>query len=268
MIEALRKHRRDGRCYERRPDITAILLELEGLSQEQRVKRAQIRSATDPQYLPSECLLHLLRKSKRDNSNKLFEAIFRILLARVEGAATLKSEIYRLPTGKMAITSFGTKVRDDVVDRFLARLIADRNSYDERLDYFEINFAHAIASLRSTAKAKAASEEKHSQPLAANDDEEVSAEVEMAAGAFDPFDAAVIDDGNYRFRLFAAIRKLPEKERHVVALLFKEYPIESNDPDKPSICKILGCVEKTVRNRRDRAFEKLKAALSEVKIDA
>lgn len=268
LIEALRKHRGDGRCYERRPDITATLLELEGLSQEQRVNRAQIRSKTDPQYLPSECLLYLIRASKRDNSNQLFETLFRILLARVESAATLRSEIYRLPTGKMAITSFGTKVRDHVVDRFLARLIADRNGYDERLDYFEINFAHAIASLRSTAKAKAASEEKRSQPLAANDDDEVSAEVEKAAGAFDPFDTAKIDDGNYRFRLFAAIKKLPEKERHVVALLFKEYPIESNDPDKPSICKILGCVEKTVRNRRDRAFEKLKAALSEEKIDA
>lgn len=268
MIEALRKHRGDGRSYERRADTTAALLQLESLSQEQLVQRAKIREKVDPLYLSSECLLHRIRQSKRDNSDRFFESLFRILMARVESAATLRSEIYRLPNGRIAITAFGTKVRDYVVDRFLARLIADRDGYDERLDYFEVNFSHAIASLRATAKKKAADEEKRSQPLSSDDDEDVSAEVEKAAGTFDPFDASKIDDGNYRFRLFAAIKKLPEKERHVVALLFKEYPIESSDPDKPSICKILGCVEKTVRNRRDRAFEKLTTALSEEKIDA
>lgn len=268
MIEPLRKNRKDGRLYERRAETTAILIQLESLPFDQVAERAKIRAKTDPLYLPSECLLHFIRRSKRDNSDRFFESFFRILLARVESAATLRSEIYRLPTGKVGITTFGTKVRDHVVDRFLARLVSDRHGYDERLDYFEVNFSHAIASLRATAKLKAANEEKRLQPLSADNDEEISAEVEKAAGSFDPFDASKIDDGNYRFRLFAAIKQLPEKERHVVALLFKEYPIESNDPDKPSICKVLGCVEKTVRNRRDRAFEKLKTALSEEEIDA
>lgn len=268
MIEPLRKHRKDGRLYERRAETTAALCLLESLSLEQLVQRAKVRAKTDPLYLSSECLLHRIRKCKQHNSDRLFESLFRILMARVESAATLRSEIYRLPNGKIAITAFGTKVRDYVVDRFLARLIADRDGYDERLDYFEVNFSHAIASLRATAKKRAADEENRSQRLSTNDDEEVSAAVEKAAGAFDPFEVSKIDDGNYRFRLFAAIKKLPEKERHVVALLFKEYPIESNDPSKLSICKILGCVEKTVRNRRDRAFEKLKTALSEEEIDA
>ncbi|MDU0364521.1 DNA-binding response regulator [Rhizobium sp. 25PS6] len=268
MIEALRKHHNDGRLYERRADTTVALLQLENLSQEQLVERAKIRAKTDPLYLSSECLLHHIRQSRRNNSDRFFESLFRVLLARVESAATLRSEIYRLPNGKVAITAFGTKVREYVVDRFMVRLMADRDGYDERLDYFEVNFAHAIAALRSTAKSKAVVEERRSQPLSANDDEEVSAEVEKATGTFDPFDVSRIDDENYRSRLLAAIKNLPEKERHVVALIFKEYPIESNDPDKPSICRLLGCVEKTVRNRRDRAFEKLKAALSEEEIDA
>ncbi|TCU16395.1 DNA-binding response regulator [Rhizobium sullae] len=268
MIEPLRKHRKDGRLYERRAETTAMLMQLEGLAFDQLVERAKIRSKTDPLYLPTECLLHFVRRSKRDNSDRSFEILFRILLARVENAATLHSTMHRLEYGEIAITAFGSKVKNDVVDRFLARLVSDRDGYDERLDYFEVNFSHAIASLRSTAKLKAAEEEKRSQPLSSDDDEEISAEVEKAAGSFDPFDKSKIDDGNYRFRLFAVIKELPDKERHVVALLFKEYPIESNDPDKPSICKILGCVEKTVRNRRDRAFEKLRTALSEEEIDA
>lgn len=268
MIEPLRKHRKDGRLYERRAETTAMLMQLENLAFDQLVERAKIRSKADPLYLPTECLLHFVRRSKRDNSDRSFEILFRILLARVENAATLRSTMHRLAYGEIAITAFGSKVRDDVVDRFLARLVSDRDGYDERLDYFEVNFSHAIASLRSTAKLKAAEAEKRSQPLSSDDDEEISAEVEKAAGSFDPFDKSKIDDGNYRFRLFAAIKELPDKERHVVALLFKEYPIDSKDPDKPSICKILGCVEKTVRNRRDRAFEKLRTALSEEEIDA
>ncbi|NKC52250.1 hypothetical protein HED63_26470 [Ochrobactrum cytisi] len=155
MIEPLRKYRKDGRLYERRrAETTAALCLLESLSLEQLVQRAKVRAKTDPLYVSSECLLHRIRKCKQHNSDRLFESLFRILMARVESAATLRSEIYRLPNGKIAITAFGTKVRDYVVDRFLARLIADRDGYDERLDYFEVNFSHAIASLRATAKKK------------------------------------------------------------------------------------------------------------------
>ncbi len=38
-------------------------------------------------------------------------------------------------------------------------------------------------------------------------------------------------------------------------------PIETNKDGEPSMTQLLGCVEKTVRNRRDRAFEKIRRAL-------
>ena len=38
---------------------------------------------------------------------------------------------------------------------------------------------------------------------------------------------------------------------------------ESDDPEVTTIVKVLGCVEKTVRNRRDKALKALQAALAE-----
>ncbi|MBM3604682.1 MAG: DNA-binding response regulator [Alphaproteobacteria bacterium] len=267
MIEPLRKRRPDGRLYERRAEITTLLRDLETLPHNELIRRAQIRSRSDLDYIPSECLLRFVRRSKRDNTDRLFETLFKALLARVEHAATLKNGQHYLPDGRSGFSKYATDVRDYVMDRFLKRLINDRNGYDDGLDYYEVNFAHAVASLRATAKRTSAAEAEKLQPLSTNDDEAVSAEVERAAGSFNPFDRTRFNDGSYRSRLVRAIMKLPVKERQVVVLLLKEYPIESNDPDKPDICTTLGCVEKTVRNRRDRAFAKLRVALLEEEID-
>ena len=46
-------------------------------------------------------------------------------------------------------------------------------------------------------------------------------------------------------------------------MLLQELPIDSKDKEVKTIVKVLGCSEKTVRNRRDRAFVKLRDALKE-----
>jgi hypothetical protein len=38
--------------------------------------------------------------------------------------------------------------------------------------------------------------------------------------------------------------------------------IESKDPTVMTITKVIGCAEKTIRNRRDKAFAALRAALT------
>ncbi|MTH80137.1 DNA-binding response regulator [Paracoccus aestuariivivens] len=268
MIKPLMKRRPDdGRLYERRPEVTALLLDLEVLPRGELIRRAQVTLKSDPDFIPSECLLHFVRRSKRENPDRLFETLFRALIARVEYAATLRGGQHYLPDGSRGFSRYAIDVRDYVMDRFLKRLMDDRSGYDSGLDYYEVNFAHAVASLRSTAKRSVIAKADRLQPLSTNDDEAVSVEVERAAGAFDPLDRSRFDDGNYRSRLASAIMKLPIKERQVVVLLLKEYPIESNDPNKPDICTTLSCVEKTVRNRRDRAFAKLRVVLLEEEID-
>jgi hypothetical protein len=46
-------------------------------------------------------------------------------------------------------------------------------------------------------------------------------------------------------------------------MLLQGFQIESDDPELTTIVKVLGCVEKTVRNRRDKALMTLQAALAE-----
>ena len=67
----------------------------------------------------------------------------------------------------------------------------------------------------------------------------------------------------FRSKLLVAISLLPPDQRRVVELLLQEYPIDSKEAGADTIVKILGCTEKTVRNRRDRAFAKLREALKE-----
>ena len=53
------------------------------------------------------------------------------------------------------------------------------------------------------------------------------------------------------------------KERQVIELMLKGLPIDSTDGNVLTIAKAVGCTEKTVRNRRDRAIAKLRDALTE-----
>jgi DNA-directed RNA polymerase specialized sigma24 family protein len=92
---------------------------------------------------------------------------------------------------------------------------------------------------------------------------ELSKEVEAALAALRPSPEGAGTDFLYRSKLLVAISSLPPDERQVVELLLWEYPIDSQDTEVKTIVRIIGCTEKTVRNRRDRAFAKLREALKE-----
>lgn len=263
MAVPLRKLQKDGTLYQRRPDIEsrldALLLrprsEIQGL--------CKTAAPADGDHLPSECLLHLVRGCRSDNSDKHFEALFFALRERV---------IMRLPAaelghnldGKVLASQRNIKIAEYVLDRFQALLVTDRTGYDERLDYFEVNFDAAIASLRLDAKRKAFKEEKRTEPMTYDDEtSELNAEIEEAAAAQNPSSESRLDDPAYRSRFYAAIDTLPEDQRRVMELLLLGIPIDSKEPGVQTIVHILGCAEKTVRNRRDRAYVALRNTLEE-----
>ena len=67
----------------------------------------------------------------------------------------------------------------------------------------------------------------------------------------------------YRSKLHAAISTLPPDLRRVVELTFQEVPDGPKGGDAITICNLVGCTEKTVYNRRKKAFEALRDALKE-----
>lgn len=263
MVEPLRQTYPDGKLYRRRTEIESLIEQLERIPRDDLIERTRISSPENPDFLPSECLLHFVRKSKRDNSSSQFELMYKALIARVQRAATLPGAFHYVDE-KQAITSRGEKIIEAVVFAFEVKLTEDRNGYLAGLDYYEVNFASAMKSLRLTARAKADLEENRNQPLSYNEDETISPEVERAAGSIDPFTSEKIDDPAYRFALSAAIKELPAEEREVILLTLKGYNDASYDPEDVTISSLLGCVDQTVRNRRKRALGKLRKALEDL----
>jgi hypothetical protein len=262
LAEPLRK-RAGGELYRRRDEIEALIDRLEELPRDELIERMRIASPNHPDFLPPECLLHFVRKSKHDNAIRQFELMYKALIARVERAATVPGAVHFVD-GKRAITARAAKVIEAVVFAFEVKLTQDRNGYHDGLDYFEINFASAVKLLRSTARTKIDTEEDREQPLSYNDEEAISPEVEAAAGSFDPFNPEKIDDPAYRSALAAAIKELPAEEREVVLLTLKGYQDASNDPDVITISSLLRCVDQTVRNRRKRALGRLRSSLEDL----
>lgn len=263
VAEALRKKKDDGSPYTRPPDVESSIDALLALPRDDLVQRCKISDGSHPEFVKSECILHFVRHAKSDNNDRHFEALFRILRSRVQRALPAIERVVE-EGDKASIHASAVEIRDAVLFRFQELLCLDRAGYDERLDYFEIRFDGAIANLRRTARRKAWKDENRSQPLTYDDEtSEPSKEVEEALARLHPLSPSKIDDPAYRLRFDAAIDSLPEDQRRVIEMLLQDFQIESKDPTVITIVKVLGCVEKTARNRRDRAFKALRRALAE-----
>lgn len=263
MPPPLQKIAHDGTIYRRRPGIEAVLDDLISLPRSRLSERCKALDPADPAYLPSECLLHLVRSCRADNSDGHFEALYRTLRHRVL-ARTPIAAVGRGPDGEVLVSQARMNTAEAVMDRFQELLMLDRTAYEDRLDYFEVNFDDAIAALRLTARKKAWKEENRSVPMTYDDEtSELNAEIEATAAAHTPLSESKLDDRGYRLRLDAAIDALPEHQRRVVELLRQGFPIDSQEAGVQTIVGTLGCAEKTVRNRRDKAYEAIRKALEE-----
>ncbi|MBX4962675.1 DNA-binding response regulator [Rhizobium binae] len=258
-IAPLRKRRLTGELYERDGKVEILLAELAALPRDELIGRAAITKRSDPGYVPSECLVYFIRASRHDNNEAWFERLYRILMERVLRSVP-KSESSDGKTESLT----RSVVRDKVFSRFVEILSADRASYVDKLDFFEVRFDGAVASLRRDAQEQAWRDENRSKPLEYDEESgELAAEVEAAAGVHDPFAASDFDDPFYRSRLDAAIETLPPEQIRIIYMLQEGFPIDSKEPDVMTIAKALGRSEKTIRTYRDKAIAALRLAMAD-----
>jgi hypothetical protein len=260
LVTALRKRTLDGALYQRDAKVEALLGELELIPRGELVTRCGCADRSDPGYIPSECLLYFVRAARTDNSDAHFERLYKLLIARVlrvlPKAETVRARVVHVDQTK-------SRIRDAAFDRFVGLLGADRQVYSEKLDYFEVRFDGAVANLRRDAEKPAWREENRTVSIDVDpESNEPSTAVEEAAGHFNPFDAAVFHQTDFRSRLDAAIDTLPREQIRIIEMLRQGIPIDSKDPRAMTIAKALGKSEKTIRTHRDRAFAALRAALS------
>ena len=257
MIVSLRKQKLDGSFYTRFPDIERTLGELDLTSKTGLVDRCRLPKG-DALHVPTECVLHFVRRSSVAKDEVLFEQLFKVLAERIRRAMPRVEN----PDGK-TLSFVRSQVFEQVYDKFVTLLIEERSGYVERLDFFEISFNRGLAWLKLDAQDKAWKEENRNSELETDEDTgEIDAKVEEAAGSYDPFNASVLDDYLYRSRLDAAMDELLPLQKRIIEMWRQEIPIDSIDPNAVTISKSLGKSEKTIRSHRDKAFARLRILLT------
>jgi hypothetical protein len=237
--------------------IEAKIIELASLSRDDLVTQCAIRQKDDPAYVPSECLLYFIRESRANRPDTYFEKLYKLLSERV---------LRCLPDGSSlnSQTTSLTKsaIREKVFGHFVELLTSDRNNYSDKLDYYEINFADALKKLCLDAQEQAWQDENRSTTLHDAETGEPTAEVERAAGSFDPFNTSEFSSDVYRFDLNEAIDTLPPLQKRIIVMLQQGFPIGPKESNGITIAKTLNKDEKTIRTHRDKAYTTLRAALS------
>lgn len=259
-VKALTKCRSDGTPYTRRADVEQALVTLTIQPRKDIVAALKIRDTSSPLHIKSECIVYLIRNTRNDNDDGYFNELYRELMRRLASALSCIS-------GEQADRSENVHAaagRERVRDIFVAKLIEDRAEAGSALDYFEVMFAGAIAALRRTSMHRARKHALRTYPIEADEDtNEPSLTVERAAGSLDLKEELLADDPIYRSRVADAINTLPDKHRRVIELIMREMPIDSSDDSVMTIRKVIGVKsEKTVRNRRDEAYQLIRKALS------
>jgi hypothetical protein len=241
LITPLRKHTRDGKLYTRHLIIESKIIELASLSRDDLITQCAIRQKDHPDYVPSECLLYFVRASRTDNSDTYFEKLYKLMAERVLRRCSKEASAN---DNKTHLTQL---IRDEVNGRFGELLAKDRTEYSEQLDFFEVRFNQALKTMICDIWRQVIRSENHLTTLEDPVTGEPKAEVELAAGSFEPFNTSAFTDDDYRSCLYAAIDTLPDEQRRIVEMIRQGIPIDSKDPDMLTIAKTLGKSEKTIR---------------------
>ncbi|WP_298820430.1 hypothetical protein [uncultured Roseibium sp.] len=257
-IEPLRKYTTSGELYTRRSLIIDLIIKTLSWSFDDFLERANIRDRRNDEYLPSEVLLYYLRQTKSDNADGRFVALYNILRDRIEAACPRPNRQVDVKVYEDARTA---EIRDATVDHITELIFIDRHGYNEQLDIYEVVFDKAVRSAHITKLRKVNRRENATEEVEDTLTGDVRAVVEAALDRYKKAGLTAEEDFDYRIHLRRAIDALPTEEREVIDLMLADIPIETNKDGERSMVELLGCVEKTVRNRRNRAFAKIRRAL-------
>lgn len=254
MAKPLRKAKRDGVLYTRRSIVECEIDELEKINAEEIVARSVIWPNSIAGFISSETLLYFIRNT---NNSWLREKLLTTLLERMHRHLPKSHSL-----GGTSPSLINMEIRDKVLDDFIDLLLADHASYDERLDYFEVNFNAALAKDRIDAQNKIQNKDNLTQGLYGEDDD-ILPEVENAIEAYDPFNENELDKEYYRRSLHEAINGLSPLQQRIVLMWCHDIPIISKDPNEMTISKTLNKSDKTIRTHRDSAFAILRKRLED-----
>jgi DNA-directed RNA polymerase specialized sigma24 family protein len=255
MPRALNKMTKGGVGYKRPPEIEASIDVALGQELEEQLRRARIRDPADPGYMPSECLVHLVREARLSGDKRAVERLLVPLLSRCE--RRLKRTIPDTRPDAQGL-------RDEVLQTFCELLARVGTNQDATaLDLFECKFNKGLATLRY----RRLRQENNRGKLF----RDIGREVDEDGHPIDPDDtlgrlsrAARTPAGQEDFvhlaEMLEAIKKLPPAQRKAVELCcLQGYAPGSEDPNEVTAATICGVSGTAIRKNLRKAAEKLKA---------
>jgi DNA-directed RNA polymerase specialized sigma24 family protein len=262
-IEPLRKRKVGGELYTRRTQTIASIEKSLQCSFDDLIGQASIRDRRHSDYVPSEVLVYHLRQAKSDKLDGRFIRLYDLLRDRIERACP---QANRNVGERVYEDARLAEIRDETIDHVTELMFRDLQDYDEQLDIYEVVFDKAVRAAHITKLRKVNRRENANEDMEDEVTGEVRTVVEAALERYKKVDLTAEEDLDYRIHLRDAINALPTDEREVIEMMLADIPIETNKDGDPSMTVLLGCVEKTVRNRRKRAFTKIRQAL-ELEVD-
>lgn len=209
-------------------------------------RRAKIRARVDPEYLPSECLVHLIRDAGRKRDFPLVTDLMQALSGRC-AAILLK----RFPDAARG----AAEIREAVLAKLNERVLEDvRDENRDDLDFYEVRFNAAFSTLWKDASEKVWTRMRREAPLPQPGPERKAAPKTGGRRAWDEQAPEEPRDVFALRRLPAAMAALSEPEREAVRLrYFEGLEVESKDPNEVTVATTLRVSGRTVRARLARA---------------
>jgi hypothetical protein len=253
MARPLTRRKDDGTLYARPSNIEAEIDLALSQDEETLKRRLEISSGASLDYLSSETLLHLIRRSLTRNDRSVADLCLPVLLLRCEN-----NLIGKVPDGQLPNAAV---LRDDILGTFAVMIANDSADADlDELDYFECRFNSAFRAFRIDCVRAETRHLKRFVPTPERSEEEESDEYELDLRKIvDAFIPAAQEDAAFLKTVNAAIKALPEEERQALILCYVlGYKEESNDANEETAATLCDCTGRTIRNRLARAAQKLK----------
>ena len=211
-------------------------------------RRARETNSLLPDFLPSECMVHLIRHSIRDGENRIARLLMPQLLKRVEANLERTVPDFRMRDAE--------SVRQEILSTLAMMFTQDgTEGHEDELDFYECRFLRSLRFLRIDHVRSALSDRKEltDLPEASSDQGEMTSDDEMLARLSSMASVgASQEDRVYVPQVVKVLNKLPHDQKRAIVL---RRILGYTEKQTATICNV---DERTIRYRLAAVDKKIK----------